>query len=206
MQGSAFATNLFQELNSSIQLSVKKDDGATYVCSSVAITRQALLTAAHCLDHAKEIYAHDVLSGNKIQATFFRAHPKYQKALSNYRYDVGVIVLAFQLSPQIQLHSLLTQLNGDEVLFRVGFGGRENQNKMTIISPITHFRSHAREFLGGGFIEMYDQYSYSGDSGGPVFAQVNGKIYLVGIHSTKQGSFSFNPMVDREVYNWLSSL
>lgn len=92
-------------------------------------------------------------------------------------------------------------------LFRVGYGGRQGQNKMTIISSIFNFREFSNFAIANrrrNYILMEDQFSYSGDSGGPVFAKKYNKYYLVGIHSTKQGNFSYNQRIDAEVVDWVN--
>lgn len=197
---------IFNKLNSAIRLSVTKFDGRTYTCSSVAIAPQVLLTAAHCLKNAQRVLADDPRSQTALVANFFKVHPRYNKSNSNYLFDIGVVVLKQKLRSGINYLPILKNLKGHESLHRIGFGGRENGNQKTLVSPIQNFRQYGSWDHQASFVEMEDHFSYSGDSGGPVYAQVGQSYYLVGVHSTKQGNYSFNPVINQTIYDWLISL
>ena len=79
-------------------------------------------------------------------------------------------------------------------ILRVGFGARSNNNIRTLITP--QFKDIK---INEKVLELDDMYSYSGDSGGPIFIQRDGQMYLAAIHSTlsygPEGKFSYNPLV-----------
>jgi len=66
-------------------------------------------------------------------------------------------------------------------LTRVGFGMRNEMNSRTVIFPINQYQ------IIDTHIDAYDEYSFSGDSGGPIYQEKDGRLFLVGIHSTKDG-------------------
>ena len=88
-------------------------------------------------------------------------------------------------------------------ILRLGFGARENQNVRTLVTPEVRKPRKLENVL-----ELNDMYSYSGDSGGPVFMQNNGQMYLVAIHSTlsfgPEGKHSFNPLLSSH-REWIAS-
>jgi hypothetical protein len=55
-------------------------------------------------------------------------------------------------------------------------------------------------------IELDDKFSMSGDSGGPVFIEIEGHISILAIHSTfsfgPEGYFSLNPLLSKET-SWI---
>lgn len=199
--------SLFDQFNSSLKIEVYKLNGASFICSSVAATPYLLVTAAHCLEGATSILVHMKGGSKKIKSLAFYKHPNYDQQRSNYLSDIGIVLLPQSLPAFLNYLPLLRQLDGDEELFRVGYGGRQGQNKMTIISSIFNFREFSNFAIANrrrNYILMEDQFSYSGDSGGPVFAKKYNKYYLVGIHSTKQGNFSYNQRIDAEVVDWVN--
>jgi secreted trypsin-like serine protease len=82
-------------------------------------------------------------------------------------------------------------------LFRIGYGARGQSNVRTLITPALRNIQTQEEVL-----ELNDMYSYSGDSGGPIFMQREGQMYLVAIHSTlsygPEGKYSYNPLVSTQ--------
>ena len=77
---------------------------------------------------------------------------------------------------------------------RIGYGARDSRNARTMITPVFKEVTEPQRIL-----ELHDMYSFSGDSGGPVFLQQKGQLYLVAIHSTlsygPEGRYSYNPLL-----------
>ncbi len=185
--------------NSSLLIEVTRPQGV-FTSSAVAINKDTLLTAAHCLegDILKIRVSLDSSynpNGNFYEVESFDLHPEYDSGKSNYRYDLAKIKLKNALPSDMKFYPIIkkdNELNGN--LIRLGFGARNKQNTRTLINPeFKDLRSHER------VLELNDKYSYSGDSGGPVFVQNKGQMYLVAIHSTlshgPQGRFSYNPLL-----------
>lgn len=88
-------------------------------------------------------------------------------------------------------------------ILRLGFGARGENNVRTLVTPQLKKVRKLEKVL-----ELNDTYSYSGDSGGPVFLQSKGQIYLIAIHSTlsfgPEGKYSFNPLVSSH-REWIAS-
>lgn len=189
----------WSNFNGSLLIEVTRPEGK-FISSGVAINSTTILTAAHCLEG--EILSIKIAGEFDVES--FELHPDYNKKESNYLADVAKIKLKSPLPngtvyyPIIKDHS---QLNGK--IIRIGFGAREQRNARTIITPVM---KQIRNFEN--VLELHDMYSYSGDSGGPVFVQNGAQMYLVAIHSTlsygPEGKYSFNPLLSSH-REWLAS-
>ncbi len=189
----------WNNFNSSLLIEVTRPEGV-FTSSAVAINKNTLLTAAHCLEG--EILKVRVSldssynpNGNFFDVESFNLHPDYDSKKSNYRYDLAKIKLKNDLPSDMKFYPIIKKDNELQgTLLRLGFGARNKQNNRTLINPeFKDLRSHEK------VLELNDKYSYSGDSGGPVFIQSKGQMYLVAIHSTlshgPQGRFSYNPLL-----------
>lgn len=194
-------TNLidWSNFNSSLLIEVTRPTG-TFTCTGVAINRNTILTAAHCLEgeilkvRVSNESTYDV-NGKFWEIESFELHPEYDSKTSNYRSDLAKIKLSGSLPKETKCFPIIKK---DSILtgkmMRLGFGARGLQNIRTMVTPeLKSIRSHEK------ILELNDMYSYSGDSGGPIFLQNQGQMYLVAIHSTlsfgPEGKHSFNPLL-----------
>jgi V8-like Glu-specific endopeptidase len=174
----------------------------------VAINKDTVLTAAHCLEgeilkvRVSNQAAYDP-KGKFWGAKSFELHPEYDADRSKYRCDLAKIKLTKALPEDTNYYPIAkstSKLTGKIV--RIGFGAREQQNVRTMITPGFKQVRETEKVL-----ELNDTYSYSGDSGGPVFLQNQGQMYLVAIHSTlshgPEGKYSFNPLLSSQ-REWLT--
>jgi secreted trypsin-like serine protease len=204
--GSAIDWNNF---NSSLVIEVTRPSGV-FTCTGVAINQDTVLTAAHCLEgeilkiRVSSSAAYDSKS-QFWEALNFDLHPEYNKTRSNYYADLAKIKLKEKLPSDIRIYPIVKHdrdLSGQ--FLRLGFGGRNNQNVRTLIKPQLRQLNNLERVL-----ELDDEYSFSGDSGGPVFMIQKGQIYLVAIHSTlsfgPQGKYSYNPLLSSH-RSWLTAM
>lgn len=194
-------TNLidWNNFNSSVLIEVTRPNGV-YTCTGVAINKNTVLTAAHCLEGEilKVRISTDASynpKGKFLEVDSFDLHPDYDRHISNYRSDLAKIKLKDELPPGTNFYPIIkkdNELKGK--ILRLGFGARENKNVRTLVTPEVRQVRKMEKVL-----ELNDTYSYSGDSGGPVFMQYNGQMYLIAIHSTlsfgPEGKHSFNPLL-----------
>lgn len=194
-------TNLidWNNFNSSLLIEVTRPNGV-FTCTGVAINKDTILTAAHCLEgEIISVRVSNEFSYNKkgefLEVESFDLHPDYDSKKSNYRSDIAKIKLKNELPEGTVFFPIIKKnKNLDGKILRLGFGSRNKKNSRTLINPVFKDVRHHENVL-----ELNDMYSYSGDSGGPVFLQVQGQMYLIAIHSTlsfgPEGKYSYNPLL-----------
>ncbi len=193
-------TNIdWSNFNSTVVIEVTRPEGV-FTSTGVAINKDTILTAAHCLDG--EILKVRVSTsgtyskgGKFIGVKTYEIHPEYEPEFSKYNCDLAKIHLSSPLPEETNFYSVMKNdrdLTGNFV--RIGYGARGDKNIRTMITPVFKQVQDPQKVL-----ELHDMYSYSGDSGGPVFLQQKGQLYLVAIHSTlsygPEGKYSFNPLL-----------
>lgn len=199
----AWAQNVdWNNFNSGLVIEVTRPEGK-YTCSGVAIKDDMVLTAAHCLEgKILSIKVFNSASYNPSEefwtAEHFELHPDYNKSASNFKADLARIKLSKKLPASTMIYPIAKNDSSFKgKILRVGFGARSHSNVRTLITP--QFKAIMAE---DKVLELDDMYSYSGDSGGPIFIQQGAQMYLVAIHSTlsygPEGKFSYNPLVSNQ--------
>jgi V8-like Glu-specific endopeptidase len=195
-----FSQNIdWNNFNSSLVIEVTRPSGV-FTCTGVAIKKDLVLTAAHSLEgeilkiRVFNSSAYDPKS-KSFGALGFEIHPDYNSKESNFKSDLAKIKLDSDLPKEINFFPIIKKnslLSGN--IFRLGFGARSQKNVRTLVTPVLKDVNQLTNTL-----ELDDMYSYSGDSGGPIFLQREGQMYLVAIHSTLSygpfGKFSYNPLL-----------
>lgn|SRR5690606_14193850 len=203
----AQASNLdWSNFNATLVLEVTRPEGI-FTSTAVAISPDTVITAAHCLEGKilKVRLSQDSEynpKGKFIAVESFDLHPDYNASVSNFQNDIAKIKLKKPLSSSTTIYPLIKgPFAMDGNFYRLGYGAREGKNIRTLITP--SFKG-MRNFENT--LELNDTYSYSGDSGGPVYLMRNNQMYLVAIHSTysfgPEGKYSYNPMLSVH-RNWL---
>lgn len=189
----------WSNFNSTVVIEVTRPEGI-FTSSGVAINRNTILTAAHSLEGTVlKVRVSPAGTYNRngkfILGESYEIHPEYNSAESNYNCDLAKINLASPLPEETNYYSVMKNdrnISGNFV--RIGYGARNEVNTRTMITPVFKNVSEPTKTL-----ELHDMYSFSGDSGGPIFLQQKGQLYLVAIHSTlsygPEGKYSFNPML-----------
>jgi V8-like Glu-specific endopeptidase len=203
-------TNLidWNNFNSSVLIEVTRPTGV-FTSTGVAINHDTILTAAHCLEGEvlKVRVSTDARynkNGHFLEVSAFNLHPDYDAHKSNYRSDLAKIKLKDKLPAGTRFFPIIKKEKALEgKLLRLGFGARGKNNVRTLVNP--EFKTlRTQEKV----LELNDMYSYSGDSGGPIFLQNQGQMYLVAIHSTlsfgPEGKHSFNPLLSTH-RDWIAS-
>ena len=189
----------WDEFNSSLCIEVTIPTGV-FTCTGVAVANNLVVTAAHCLDGEilkVRIFTESFYDKNNksLLVQKYKIHPNYQPKNSRYLSDLAKIYLDEVLPPTIKIHPIFKGqfISGD--IYRFGFGARNKKNLRTMITP-----KFKRMDLENKIIELNDQFSYSGDSGGPIYIKQAGNTYILAIHSTlsfgPQGNYSYNPVLD----------
>lgn len=198
----------WKNFNSSLLIEVTRPSGV-FTCTGVAINHDTILTAAHCLEgEILKVRVSTEASYDKngpfLEIESFNLHPDYDSQKSNYRSDLAKIKLKDALPEGTRFFPIIkkdSNLSGK--LLRLGFGSRGQNNVRTLVNPEFKTIRNQEKVL-----ELNDMYSYSGDSGGPIFLQNNGQMYLVAIHSTlsfgPEGKHSYNPLLSTH-REWIAS-
>ncbi|MES2528804.1 MAG: trypsin-like serine protease [Bdellovibrionota bacterium] len=194
------STNIdWSNFNSTVVIEVTRPEGI-FTSTGVAINKDTILTAAHCLEgEILKVRVSTAGTYNKngkfLGVKTYELHPEYEPELSNYKCDLAKIKLSSPLPEGTNFYSVLKNdrdLTGNFV--RIGYGARGDKNIRTMITPVFKEVQDPQKIL-----ELHDMYSYSGDSGGPVFLQQKGQLFLVAIHSTlsygPEGKYSYNPLL-----------
>lgn len=188
----------FERFNSSLLIEVTRPNGV-FTCTGVAISTHTLLTAAHCLEgEIKNVRVFTQAFYDPKQPSLaissYKIHPDYNPKKSRYFSDLAKISMQDKLPEFIKLYPILQENKIFGSIYRFGFGERNKKNLRTVITP-TLRRVNVEEKV----LELNDEFSRSGDSGGPVFLQNGDQISVVAVHSTfshgPQGNFSLNPLL-----------
>jgi V8-like Glu-specific endopeptidase len=189
----------WDSFNSSLLIEVTRPNGV-FTCTGVAVSKNTIITAAHCLEgsiKSVRVFTQAVYDPSQtcLRIKDYKLHPNYNSGVSRYRSDLAKIHMKENLPPFIQIHEINkgTKIFGN--IYRFGFGQRNNQNVRTVVTPTLRRLNTNEEVL-----ELDDEFSRSGDSGGPIFLQNGKTISLVAIHSTfshgPEGNFSLNPLLE----------
>lgn len=195
----------WEEFNSSLLIEVTRKSGV-FTCTGVAVSKTLIVTAAHCLDGDVEkvrIFTGSVYNAKdpSLEVSKFKTHPDYHPNDSRYLSDIAKIYLKDSLPDSINILPIYKdkEVKGD--LYRFGFGSRNKTNIRTVITP-----TFKNIFLDEKIVELNDTYSYSGDSGGPIFLKKGSEKFVLAIHSTLSfgpaGRFSYNPLL-AGFQNWI---
>ena len=176
------------EFSSSLLLEITRKD-KVYTCSAVAITKNVLLTAAHCVDDITSARAmldttYCADSKNAIAIKNVQLHPGYNPKLSNFKDDIAIVFLEHNLPAAINTASIEWQLDVSDIhaIMRIGFGGRNNLNTRTLQGPTQ------LTFYSNKTINLKDEDAVVGDSGGPIYAKTAQGYKLLAVHSTLEGT------------------
>jgi hypothetical protein len=191
--------NDWDRFNSSLLIEVTRPNGV-FTCTGVAVSSHTILTAAHCLDgDVKGVRVFTQSSYDPKQAFLsidnFKLHPTYNSGKSRSHSDLAKITMKEKLPPFIHLYPIHKGTKVFGTIYRFGFGEREKKNLRTVITPsLRRFDTEAE------VVELNDEFSMSGDSGGPIFIQNGNDISILAIHSTfshgPEGNFSLNPLLE----------
>ena len=195
---SAKASIDWNHYNSAVGIIIQKFEFKT-VCTGVLLAPRVVLTAAHCIEglisasvNIDEEITDPEHSGTvklKYRARSWVMHPKYD-SLKKTGTDLGLIFLNTPVTKFINYPRFSNSMNlrPSDPLIRIGFGKRENKNIRTMIDEIFLRVTNSQ-------IVATDQYGFGGDSGGPVFIDRQGQLFLIGTHSSR-GTDSAGNLVD----------
>lgn len=191
--------------------------GNVYTCSGVLVSPDTALTAGHCAEGVTALRVSNAPSYQPQSAIWIPVvrsfvHREYSPDDSLYGSDVALLKLrgSFPLAlhyPQLSNPVIDSEISPEMRLERVGYGGRNNENRRTLV--FARFRSWSNVAYAPIAGKNFDPYAVLGDSGGPVFYRPlgpTGPIILVGIHSTwdEKTNFAYFSRISRFA-DWIRS-
>lgn len=188
----------WERFNSSLLIEVTRPNGV-FTCTGVAVSAHILITAAHCLEGSIKgvrVFTQESYDpkGTSLEIKDYTLHPNYNPQKSRYRSDLAKINMKEKLPPFIKVYPVHQGKKVFGNLYRFGFGERNKKNLRTVITPTLRRMNIDEEVL-----ELNDEFSRSGDSGGPIFMQKGEQISILAIHSTfshgPEGNYSLNPLL-----------
>lgn len=197
--------NQWEEFNSSLLIEVTRPNGV-FTCTGVVVSNKTLITAAHCLEgDVKKVrvftqsYYDPKL--NSLPILEYKIHPNYNSKQSRFKSDLAKIQMKNVFPAFIKQYPIFRGTIITGTLYRFGFGERNKKNLRTVITP-----SFRNLNLADGIIELNDEFSRSGDSGGPIYLKNGSDITILAVHSTfshgPQGNYSMNPLLGSYV-DWI---
>ncbi len=188
----------WETFNSSLLIEVSRPKGV-FTCTGVALSPTLIVTAAHCLEG--EITKVRVFTQNyydaknpSLKVAKYKLHPEYKPGQSRFSSDLAKIYLKQPLPTTINILPIYKEQMVYGEIFRFGFGERNKKNIRTVITPTLKF-VNVRDRV----VELNDKFSYSGDSGGPVFVRRGNDSFVLAVHSTlsfgPEGKYSYNPLL-----------
>lgn len=196
---------LADPFNSAFVIEVRRPNGV-FTCTGIAVSSKYILTAGHCLSgRIKEVRVfnqnHYDPNSRFLKIKNFKIHPDYHPEQSLSRSDLARIELKKHLPRNIQVFPLAVVINKNHTFYRIGFGMRNGENLRTVLKT-----SFLKLNLDDESLVLKDEFSVSGDSGGPILIEDQGYLYLAAIHSTlsfgPEGRFSLNPLLAHKT-NWI---
>lgn len=183
--------------------------GATPDCTGTLVAPRVVVTAAHCVDNGppegvQVFVGTDVdLGGEVTYALDVTVHPLYDPVtLAN---DLAVVVLATPLPhPPAPLLTSLDEAAVGSLVRVVGFGADGSDGvpgiKRTGAATLSAIGPDSFEIAPGPSMSCH------GDSGGPVFLEVDGVEYLAGVTSSGDAAcldYGSNVRVDTQLATFL---
>jgi V8-like Glu-specific endopeptidase len=169
----------------------------TYTCSGTPISEDVILTAAHCVKGFSKIvaaFANDAscasgfrVKKDGIEASSFAYDQEFtESGYNGISHDVGLVRLKSKIPADYDISPLYKgdALSSDEVTL-VGFGATSESNTGVgyLRSKKKSFANDVRVSSSKVTIQQNEGGLCKGDSGSPVFVEVNGQKQILGVTS-----------------------
>ncbi len=166
------------------------------LCTGTLVGQRTVITAAHCLQPGASYWF--MVGGGSYQANSAHAHPNW----STYTLTNDIALLLLSQAPDVPSMPVATSAPsvGQEITL-VGFGvtGETQEDagiKRVATNTINDLDSARFSFAGSG---AGTGSTCFGDSGGPAFATLGGKVVQIGVTSSGQapcGTLAYDTRVD----------
>ena len=213
-----------------VLITYDNSQGRPFICTGTLVARNAVLTAAHCAQDAhnvRVVFHTDVTcesgfdtSTHSIRATHVNENPSYRANIKG-AYDLALYKLASNAPsnyPVMPLYNGITKLSSNKVtLLGYGTTGSTKRDSMFLRKVTKNYKMFKRDGLNLSIDQSDRQGICIGDSGGPVYFDVDGQLQLAGVNSVVYGKSenskcegtslsmyvpSYRAWIDRVLKNW----
>lgn len=169
-----------------VSLTLKGSEGETLgTCSGTLVTRNDIVTAAHCLVSDQGVIANVEVFTNGIVQDALSAfvHPRYDLQVGS-PFDIGIITVAndFPVSPMSILLSKSAEVGQKATIYGYGLNGEELRDRFDLRAARVIISSVSAGFI----VSEADKTNTSicpGDSGGAITLVENDRTSLIGVTS-----------------------
>ncbi len=179
-------TNVFQ-------LIMTETTGQMGICTATLIGTRTLLTAAHCVDSARSIFAHNAPTDQQIQfgvnayrALQWRTHPNWDPNSQFLQNDIAIVLLErapANVTPKPWNNVALTRSQQGSPIRPLGYGNTtpgSGSGTRRQVALVINGITQTLIYMGDGRTKGICQ----GDSGGPTFFTFpDGVERTIGVHS-----------------------
>lgn len=193
--------------------STPSSPSSALLCSGTVLSPTRVLTAAHCLPSDIDIDSVWVWGADRlfVEASNWVSHPAFDLAQTGFRYDAAVLTLSAPLLSNPPMALLVNEpAASGQTVFIAGWGQTNSLGTLAFVLERDTFVNLGDLVIGNATLSIVnadfvgftfngtDSNTCPGDSGGPLYRDVEGRMGLLGI--TSNGTATTCGETDRSLF------